>query len=305
LRVIFSILLLMSACTSDVPPPDDTDSDSDTDLVPHNPVETAGAPTVIADGLVFTEGPLWMPNDVLLFSDIPANRIYQWNGESLEIFRSPSGNSNGLALNNDGLLLVAEHGNRRISLTAETGEVESLIDSYDGKTLNSPNDLVQSSLGHLYFTDPPYGISEELREISHNGVYRVGPDGAVGLVWTGEPETRPNGIVLSPDESILYVSYTREAVVRAFPLDNQGRAEEGTVFFETAASPDGMTTDAHGNLFITTAEGIQVVNPDGTLWGTLSVDQKPTNCTLGGPKRSTLFVTARTEVYSIELGENP
>lgn len=283
-------LIGMTACTAKGP--------DDTHQTLYNPLPTAGPVETIADGFIFTEGPLWTDDDELLFSDIPANRIYRWTGVETQVFREPSGVSNGLILDASGRLLAAEHQNRRISRTETDGTIVTVVDAFEGTTLNSPNDLVLSQQGHLYFSDPPYGINESQQELSHNGVYMLGADGALSLIWIGNPETRPNGVALSPDQRTLYVSFTREGVVRAFALGDDGLPVSNTVFVTTAGSPDGLTVDASGNLYVAAKEGVEVYGPTGEAWGTLVSAQQPTNCTIGG---NTLFITARQSLYSVLL----
>ena len=163
-----------------------------------------GEPICIADGLQFTEGPVWHHESYLLFSDIPANKIYKWSSDKkLDIYRSPSGNSNGLTLDQQGRLIACEHGNRRVSRTETDGQIVSLAEKYQGKRLNSPNDAVVKSDGSIYFTDPPYGVQPDQRELDFQGVYRIDPDGTLKLL--ADDFEKPNGIVFSPDEKILYV----------------------------------------------------------------------------------------------------
>ena len=166
------------------------------------------APTKLLGGLQFTEGPVWRPEGYLLFSDIPANRVVKYtpDGGAAETHLSPSGNSNGLTFDREGRLMACEHGGRRVSRQGADGRMETVASSWNGKRLNSPNDLVVHSSGAVFFTDPPYGISPEQAEIGFNGVYRIDPDGAVTLL--ANEFGLPNGIAFSPDESILYVDDT-------------------------------------------------------------------------------------------------
>ena len=156
----------------------------------------------VAGDFQFTEGPLWHPKGFLLFSDIPANTIYQWTpNKKPEIFRRPSGNGNGNTLDREGRLLTAEHSNRRVSRTEKDGSIVTLASQYEGKRLNSPNDLVVKSDGSIYFTDPPYGIKPEQEELGFYGVYRLTSDGKLTLLV--KDFVRPNGIAFSPDEKKL------------------------------------------------------------------------------------------------------
>jgi gluconolactonase len=267
------------------------------------PLAGIGEVEQVDTGFMFLEGPQWIADDgLLLFSDIPADTIYQLAPPStVTEFRSPSGNSNGLGLLPDGRLLAAEHGGRRVSIDYDT----TLAGDYLGDTLNSPNDVIARSDGTVYFTDPPYGIDEQDRELDFMGVFRVTPDGEeITAEWMGPLSARPNGIALSPDESILYVADTI-GVLRAYDVD----ATDGTLSGERVVSDevpqaDGMAVDDDGNLFVTTADGVRVLAPDGTIWGTIEIGEVPANCAFGGPELRTLYVTARTSLYRVDLA-NP
>lgn len=259
---------------------------------------------LIADGLVFTEGPLWSPDGYLLFSDIPANIIYRWSeGEAPSALITPSGNSNGLAFDTMGRLLAAEHGNRRISRRTIGEDATTVVDQYDGKKLNSPNDLVVRSDGTIYFTDPPYGIQQNQQELAFQGVFRVDPQGALSLV--ADDFDRPNGIVLSPDETKLYVADTNGEHVRVFDVQPDGSAAGGDVFIDLASdlpgNPDGMAVDVFGDLYVSGGGGVRVVTPTGELLGTIDVPETVTNCKFGDPDGQALFITAPPKVYRIRL----
>lgn len=259
---------------------------------------------LIADGLMFTEGPLWHPDGYLLFSDIPANIIYRWSeGEDPSPFITPSGNSNGLAFDTMGRLLAAEHGNRRISRRVIGDDAETVVDQYDGSKLNSPNDLVVRSDGTLYFTDPPYGINQNQQELPFQGVFRVDPRGAVSLI--ADDFDRPNGIVLSPDETKLYVADTAGEHVRVFDVQPDGSAVGGDVFIDLASDlpgdPDGMAVDVFGDLYVSGGGGVRVVTPAGDLLGTIDVPESVTNCKFGDPDGMALYITAPPKVYRIRL----
>ena len=256
----------------------------------------AGPVTVVTEGYLFTEGPVWLPDEGrLLFSDIPANKIFDGDGE---VFRDPSGNSNGLVLDNEGRLIACEHGNRRVSRTEPDGSITVLAEAYEGKRLNSPNDAVVRSDGAIFFTDPPYGVREEDRELDFSGVFVILPDGE--LVLLADDFDRPNGIALSRDEQTLYVADTRGSHIRAFDL-----AEDGTVsnprLFTELPSPDGMDVDAAGRIWCTSSAGIQVNDPDGTTLFVLEVPIHPANCAFGGEDGKTLFITARTKVFQVPV----
>jgi len=264
-----------------------------------NPLDGIGAVTLVAGELQFVEGPQWIAADgVLLFSDIPADTIYQLAPpDTVTVFRSPSGNSNGLALDPDGALLAAEHGNRRVSRDGTT-----VADAYQGMRLNSPNDVVASSDGTIYFTDPPYGIADADRELPFMGVFRVPAAGGAPVAeWEGGLAARPNGIALAPDESRLYVADTADGMLRAWDVAGDGSLSGETVVTADVPGADGMAVDDVGNLFVTTSTGIRIFAPDGTSWGTITVPEQPANCAFGGADRRTLYITARTSLYRVEL----
>ena len=261
-------------------------------------------PVTIAEGFQFTEGPVWHPDGYLLFSDIPANTIYRYTpGGKPEPYLTPSGNSNGLTFDSQGRLLACEHGGRRVSRMGADGGMETLADSFDGKRLNSPNDIVVHSSGAIFFTDPPYGIDPEPGEQGFNGVYRLDADGTVTLL--NRDMNRPNGLALSLDESILYVDDTLNRHVLAYPLSASLDAGEPSVILDmnsdARGGPDGMKLDSEGNLYVTGPGGLWVATPEGRHLGTIEFPQLPANLCFGGPDYKTIFVTARTGLYSIEV----
>ena len=268
------------------------------DLVPEQ------TPVAIAEAFQFTEGPVWHPEGYLLFSDIPADTIYRYMpGGEPEPFLTPSGNSNGLTFDRAGRLLACEHGGRRVSRMAADGTMETLADRYDGKQLNSPNDIVVQSGGAVFFTDPPYGIDPDPGEQGFNGVYRLDPDGSVTLL--NREMNRPNGLALSLDESVLYVDDSRNRHVLAYPLNADLGVGEPAVLLdmnvEAPGGPDGMKADSEGNLYVTGPGGIWVATPEGEHLGTIEFPQAPANLCFGGEDYRTLFVTARTGLYSIRV----
>ena len=259
-----------------------------------------GEPVRIATDLEFTEGPVWHPDGYLLFSDIPADTIYKWTPDGkLEKFRSPSGNSNGLTLDRQGRLVACEHGNRRVSRIEPDGTVAVLADKYQGKGLNSPNDVVVKSDGCVYFTDPPYGVQPEDRELDFQGVYRIAPDGTMTLLV--DDFEKPNGLAFSPDEKTLYVDDTERRHVRAFDVQQDGTLANGRIFAELGQHrPDGMKVDVNGNVYVT-ASFVWVFDSAGKHLGNIVTPDAPANCAFGGPENKTLFITARPSVYRVEL----
>lgn len=263
-------------------------------------IVSPGEPERIAADLQFTEGPVWHPDGYLLFSDIPADTIYKWTLDgNLEKFRSPSGNSNGLTLDNQGRLVACEHGNRRVSRIESDGTVVVVADKYQGKRLNSPNDVVVKSDGSIYFTDPPYGVQPEERELDFQGVYRIAPDGALTLL--ADDFEKPNGLAFSPDEKILYVDDTERRHVRAFDVQPDGTLSNSRVFAELGEHrPDGMKIDVNGNIYVT-ASFVWVFDSTGKHLGNITTPDAPANCAFGGPDNKDLFITARPSIYRVKL----
>ena len=274
----------------------------------------------LADGFVFTEGPVWIQSESrLLFSDVRANAIYQWTeAEGASAFIDPvfegdvtgrrSVSSNGLTLDAEGRLIICEHGNRLISRLEADGTRTTLVDNYEGGRLNSPNDAVYSTDGWLYFTDPPYGLEglEEspMRELDFNGIYRLSPDGDLELLFADQ--TRPNGIALSPDERTLYVanSDADDKVWYAYDLGDDGLSNQ-RVFYDVndqtaPGAADGMTVDLAGHIFATGPGGVWIFAPDGTHLGTIQLDEVVANAAWGDDGR-TLYMTASTGLYRIRL----
>jgi gluconolactonase len=249
---------------------------------------------VVADGFGFTEGPVWLPHGSLLFSDIPNSRIHRLRDGEVTVFRAPSGQSNGLTLDPNMHVVACEHENRRVSIERD-GAVSAIATHYEGKRLNSPNDVVVRSDGMIFFTDPPYGITEEQRELPHNGVYSLEPAGAPRLLI--DDFDRPNGLAFSPDERVLYIADTERRHVRSFDVAADGTLAAGRVFAETVddGRPDGMKVDRDGRLYVC-ARGVQVFGADGSLLGVIDCPQRPANCAWGDDG-SMLYVTARTAVY--------
>ncbi len=276
----------------------------------------------LAGDMMFTEGPVWVKEGGphLLFSDIPANNIYRWAEGDTEasIFyesmyrgepRDAFVGSNGLILDIEGRLLACEHGNRRISRMVD-GEWEVVVDSYEGKKLNSPNDAAWHSNGWLYFTDPPYGLAQQeddpAKELDFNGIFRLNYD-TRELQLLNQDQTRPNGIGFSPDGSTAYVANSDGAskVWMAYDVNEEGMFENGRVFYDVTAVeatglPDGLKLDRNGNIYATGPGGVWIFSPDGTHLGTIQPDEVPANVAWGDDG-STLYMTARTGLYRIKL----
>jgi gluconolactonase len=275
---------------------------------------------ILASGHDWTEGPVWIPVlKSILYSDIPKNAIFRWQeGKGASVWLKPSGftgevqregesGSNGLILDLEGRLLLAQHGDRRIARLeapwkSPQANYSTLADKYDGKKFNSPNDIAVRSNGDIYFTDPPYGlehgIEDPAKELDIQGVYRLAVDGSVTLVT--DILSRPNGIAFSPDERTLYVANSDEdqAVIMAYDVQADGRLANDRVFFDTWG--DGMTVDQEGNVYATGSGGVLVISPAGKHLGTLMTTQATSNCTFGDDG-STLYITADMYLLRIRL----
>lgn len=280
----------------------------------------------LADGFHWTEGPLWRRDKGdLLFSDIPRNTIYRWKeGEGVSVFMRPAGYSganppgrelgtNGLTLDPQGRLVVADHGNRMIARINDSLFTRvAVVDRFEGKRFNSPNDLVYRANGELFFTDPPYGLqklnADSAKEIPFNGVYRLTPSGTL-TVLTREISF-PNGIALSPDGNRLYVAISdgRAPRIMAYDLQADGSATGARVFFDAAhllakglrGVPDGLKVDVKGNLFATGPGGVLVLSPEGKHLGTIMTGDLTANCAFGDDG-STLYMTVNHALMRVRL----
>jgi gluconolactonase len=267
-------------------------------------LETAEAER-LATGFVFTEGPLWHPDGFYYFVDVRASMLYRVTpGRAPEVVREKTGGGNGTAFDLEGRLVLCEGDNRRVTRTSADGRIEVLMDRFDGKRLNRPNDVVCKSDGSIYFTDPGLRVPFAEREVPHAGVYRVAPDGATSLVADFE---YPNGLAFSPDERRLYVANTRWAqYIHLLELDARGQMVRRRIFAdmssdETDGVPDGMKVDVEGRVYCTGPGGTWVFAPDGTRLGIIRTPEVPANLAFGGPDLRTLFFTARTSVYTLRV----
>ena len=261
-----------------------------------------GNPEKLAGDFQFTEGPIWQADGSLLFSDIPANRIYRWTQDGgAQVWREPTGNSNGLTLDREERLIACEHSGRRVSRTEADGTVAAIASHFNGGRLNSPNDVVVKSNGVIYFTDPPYGIQPEEREQPVNGVYRILTDGTLELL-VGDFD-RPNGLAFSPNESILYIDDSPRRHVRAFDVRADGTLADSRIIADMdhpqPGSPDGMKIDEEGHLYVTGATGVWVFEPNGELLGVVTTPERPANCAWGDADRKNLYITAQTSLYRV------
>lgn len=287
---------------------------------------------VLAEGFEWTEGPVWVSQgNYLLFSDIPNNSIIKWKeGDSTTLYLKPSGftgesseseepGANGLVLDRDGNLVLCQHGDRRIArmdaaLSQPEPKFVTIVDSYEGKRLNSPNDLVYLSNGDLYFTDPPYGLpggaESPVKELDFQGVYRFDAEDSSLTLLTREL-SRPNGIGFSPDGKTLYVANSdpESAVWMAYDVKDDGNIENGRIFYDATEQakseeglPDGMAVHADGYVFATGPGGVWVFNPDGTHLGTIKTGEATANCTFNA-NQTILYITA--DMYLLRLNFKP
>jgi len=285
----------------------------------------------------WTEGPVWTRNGTLLFAEIPANNIDQWiPGKGASVFMHPSGytgsqpyagpesGSNGMTLDADGRVSVAGHARRnvwRLESVDPKAQITVLADSYQGKKLNSPNDLVYKSDGSLYFTDPPYGLptqsdDDPAKELKINGVYRIlgarqhkpgaPPDPSKLQLIIGDL-ARPNGIAFSPDEKYLYIAESGKRVWLRYKVQPDGSAADGKTLLDASSydvatgTPDGIRVDKKGNIYGSGPGGVWIISPEGKHLGTIKVPERVANVAWGDKDAKTLYITASTSLYRIRL----
>lgn len=255
----------------------------------------------VTGGFQFVEGPLWKDKLGLLFSDINGNTIYRWSPDSgVSIFLKPTGNANGLAFDLQGRLLFAQQGGRKLIRLEPDGKQTVLAEYYQGKRLNSPNDIAVKSDGSIYFTDPPYGISKSQEELGFYGVYRITPQGELQLIE--KTVSRPNGIAFSPDEKKLYVGDAENRKIFVYELRSDTIiSKKQFAYMSPSGYTDGMKTDSSGNLYAAGPLGIWVYSPGGTVLDTIAVPGQVTNCNWGDSDRRTLYITSGSEIYRIRL----
>lgn len=263
----------------------------------------------IASGFRSADGPLWHPDGYLLFADPPSNRVHRWHRKTgVTLFREPSAGTVAMALDPDGRILAAEHHTRRISRIEPEEHLVTVVDRFEGRRLNSPNDLVVARDGTIYFTDPPYGLAKgsEGRELPFQGVYRLHPDGRLVLLVRELP--RPNGIGLSPDGQTLYLTDSERSELLAVALGPEGSTSEPRVLAPVKpwqpgmqGVPDGLAVSVGGHILVAGPGGVWVFDPNGGRLGVIATPETPSAVAFGGQGRRSLFITARTRVYRVEL----
>ncbi|MEZ4439834.1 MAG: SMP-30/gluconolactonase/LRE family protein [Polyangiaceae bacterium] len=268
-----------------------------------DPLAGVGSVAAVSNGHQFTEGPVWLPAQGLLyFSDIPDEEVFTLDeANTLATWTTTSGGTNGNALDVDGSLISCVQLDKRVIRHTDPqnpAAIEVVADQYGGLPFNRPNDAIVRSDGSVYFTDPNYSGSQSQ---PFQGVFHVAPSGSVSLV--DDAMDKPNGIALSPDETVLYVTDAGSAELWTFAIASDGSVTPGSKakLADTSPGPDGFAVDDQGYLYLSTAAGIDVHAPDGTLFGNLPVPQQPANCTFGGSDRRTLYITARQGLYAIHL----
>ena len=283
----------------------------------------------LAGGFLFTEGPIWVPRSedadgYLLFSDPNNNVIYRWTQDGqLSVFMTKSGyrgvdigeysqpGSNGLTLDKQGRLTINQHGNRRVVRMERNGQLTVLADRYEGKRLNSPNDLVYKSDGALYFTDPPFGLpkffNDSRKELNYSGVFRVSTDGK-NIQLLSKELSGPNGLAFSPDEKYFYVDNwdEKKKIIMRYEVNTDGTLSNGRVFFDMTSADgedalDGMKVDQKGNLYVSGPGGLWIISPDGKHLGTIIGPEHPHNFAWGDDDGKTLYLCAKTGLYRIRL----
>jgi len=257
----------------------------------------------IAGDMQFIEGPVWVPEPgggYLVFSDIPANELKRWDAKGgVRTFRAPSGSANGNTLDREGRLLTAEHAGR-ISRTDKDGTVTTVVDSFEGRKLSSPNDVVVTRDGRIWFTDPPYGLAGRKQETPGNYVYRLDPVKKVlTAIVTDMPS--PNGLCLSPDEATLYVANSsKPPEIRAYAV-SASAPFMGRVFATLDKGiPDGIRCDALGNVWSSSGEGVQIFAASGQRIARILLPESAANLAFGGPTGRTVYMTARTSLYAVD-----
>jgi gluconolactonase len=252
----------------------------------------------VAAGFPGGEGPVWSRQGFLIFSDYSKDRLYQYvPGKTPEVYREDSHGANGNTMDRQGRLYSCEYKARRVTRTDRKGRIEVLVDKFEGKRFNAPNDIVVRRDGHVYFSDPLFTPLDQ-RELDFYGLYHVTPKGKIEAI--AKMKTRPNGVTLSPDGKILYVAMTDDRSIRAYDLDRSGRASNERVLIPNLqGGPDGIRTDVKGNLYIA-ARGVVVYSPAGELLGKITTPVNPRNLAFGDSDLKTLYMVGNS-IFRVRL----
>jgi gluconolactonase len=277
----------------------------------------------LGTGFTFTEGPIWNPDgQFLLFSDMPADTRRRWDEQGgVQVVASPSNKGNGMTLDANGRLIACEHSTSSLVRMDPDGTGsgrEVLASHYEGKELNSPNDVVVHSDGSIWFSDPWYGRMpvfgvERERELGWQGVFRLPPGGGdPALVVDKDEYEQPNGLCFSPDESLLYINDTPKAWIKVYDVGSDGTLSNGRMFFEGIGSgvleegiPDGMKCDEEGNIWVTGPRGVWVISAEGEHLGVIKIPENTGNLAWGGPDWHTLYIPSSTSLYAVETRVGP
>lgn len=269
-------------------------------------VEPGAELQTLGTGMKFVEGPVWSDDDggYLIFSDIPANEMKKWTAAGgVTTFRAPSEQANGNTRDLQGRLITCHHQSRRVTITEPDGQVRVLVERYEGKQLNSPNDVVVKRDGTIWFTDPPYGLGKTPKELDGHFVFRFDPkDRSLRIV--AREQSMPNGLCFSSDEKRLYVADSDPKKHEIWVYDvkpDQPLADGRVLCAVDKGVPDGIRCDAAGRIWSSAGDGVHVFAPDGRLLGKIPVPQTPSNLCFGGSDGRTLYITARTSLYAIRV----
>ncbi|MEM9453397.1 MAG: SMP-30/gluconolactonase/LRE family protein [Myxococcota bacterium] len=273
-----------------------------------NPLDGMGAVQPVATGFQFTEGPLWLASEgALLFTDLAGDQIWRYEpGVGTSLVRDVSGRfTNGMTFDINGDRIECQHATQQVVRVEADGSETTLATEWNGVTLNSPNDVVVGPDGSLYFADATVGAFAHLGNVQNmplgfQGLYRIDPEGVLHLI--DDIFADPTGMGISPQGDMLYVSDWGTGLVHSYPINPDGSVGPGSVLTDLTPQPDGMCLDMEGNIYVTTNQGLHIMEPDGTPWGLLVLPETPaSNCAFGGPERTTLYITDFTGVYAVDV----